>query len=146
MTNGLFGRSNTRNVAWRFYCSGSQRRLIDCRYSSTSLSYESYLSAGVICQGNTSAATECEHSGVRLVGGQKISEGRVEICAYGYWSTVCYSNWNTVATKLVCKRLGFPTEGIAMSQPLMYNKCFYISYYYNNILMSSYFDALFVYR
>ena len=116
MTNGLFGRSNTRNVARRFYCysSGSQRRLIDCPYSSitssSGLSYERYISAGVICQGNTSAATECEHGEVRLVGGQKISEGRVEICAYGYWSTVCYSYWNTMATELVCRQLGFPTN------------------------------------
>ena len=115
MESGLFGRSSTRNVARRFNCGGSETRLIDCSYSSitssSGLSYERYLSVGVICQGNTSAATECERGEVRLVGGQKISEGRVEICAYGYWSTVCYSNWNTIATELTCKRLGFPTNG-----------------------------------
>ena len=119
MTNGLFDRSNTRNVVTNIFCSGSERRLVNCSYStvtsSTGFSYESSFSAGVICQGNTSAATECEHGDVRLVGGQKVSEGRVEICAYGYWSTVCYSNWDVVETEIVCKQLGFPVDGKLIS-------------------------------
>ena len=65
----------------------------------------------MICQGNTSAPTQCEHGEIRLVGGQKTTEGRVEICAYGYWATACYNYWDSVETELVCKQLGFPSDG-----------------------------------
>jgi hypothetical protein len=36
----------------------------------------------------------------------------VEVCAYGYWAMACDSNshWNSAATRLVCKQLGFPME------------------------------------
>ena len=74
--------------------------------------------AGVICQGNTSAPTECNHSDVRLVNGLTEIEGRIEICAYGYWALVCdiSSNRNvaTLTTRLICKQLGLPTEGSSM--------------------------------
>ena len=75
---------------------------------------------GVKCQGDSSKPKECEHLDVRLVNGSKKTEGRLEICAYGYWSAVCidhgyfsgYSAWNSNAAKLVCRKLGFSTEGI----------------------------------
>ena len=74
--------------------------------------------AGVICQGNTSAPTECNHSDVRLVNGLTETEGRVEVCAYGYWALVCdiSSNQNvaTLTSHLICKQLGLPTEGSSM--------------------------------
>ena len=116
-------------------CYGSESHLINCSYesisSSSALSYITFPSAGVICQGNTSAPTQCEHGEVRLVGGQKTTEGRVEICAYGYWATVCksqysnymYINWNTVETDTVCKQLGFPTEGKKNVYPSRYHRC-----------------------
>ena len=111
----LFGKSNTRHVARDFECTGTERNLTDCSYNSISnYNFESYTSAGVICQGNTSAPTQCEHGDVRLVGGQKITEGRVEICAYGYWATACENNWDTVETDIVCNQLSFPTEGKRM--------------------------------
>ena len=69
----------------------------------------------MICQGiNTSKPTECNHGDVRLVNGRRETEGRVEVCAYGYWAIACDSNsyWNTAATRLICKQLGFPTESM----------------------------------
>ena len=111
----MYGRSPTRHVVRRVRCSGTESRLTYCSDSSittsSGLSYSSYYSAGVICQGNTSAPTQCELGEVRLVAGQKKTEGRVEVCANGYWATVCYSYWDTVGTELVCKQLGFPREG-----------------------------------
>ena len=112
--DGLFGRSSTRNVARNVQCTGSESLFSSCSYtlitSSSGLAYESYISVGVFCQGS-SAFTGCQHGAVRLVGGQKISEGRVEICASGYWSTVCNSNWDIVETEIVCRQLDFPTNG-----------------------------------
>ena len=72
------------------------------------MGYESYSSAGVICQGNTSALTECKHGDVRLIGGHKKTEGRVELCSYGHWAIACSSNWDSTATQLLCKQLGLP--------------------------------------
>lgn len=77
---------------------------------------------GVMCQGNSSKPEQCQHLDVRLVDGSKETEGRLEICAEGYWSNVCtdptfgFSEsddyWNVYASVLVCRKLGFPTEGI----------------------------------
>ena len=53
---------------------------------------------------------ECNHGDVRLVNGLRGTEGRVEVCAYGYWAIPCDSNWNIATTHLVCKQLGLPTE------------------------------------
>ena len=89
--------------------------LINCSYTgitlSSGLNYQYETAAGVICQGNTSAPTECEYGDVRLVGGQKLSEGRVEICARGYWATPCSGYWSITATKITCMVLGFPSNG-----------------------------------
>ena len=113
--NGLFGRSDTHNVARNFRCSGTEQHLADCSYTSitrsSGLSYERYYSAGVICQGNTSAPTECEHGDVRLTAGKKPTQGSVEICARGYWATTCISGWNKIETEIVCRQLGLPTSG-----------------------------------
>ena len=115
MRNGQFGRSGTRNIASDFRCFGTEQHLSDCRFSvvaSTSgFWYESYYSSGVICQGNTSAPVECEHGAVHLTDGKNPTEGRVEICAHGYWATACYSNWNKMATEIVCRQLGLPISG-----------------------------------
>ena len=76
----------------------------------------------MICQGNSSEPKECEHLDVRLVDGSKETEGRLEICASGYWSNVCVETvdeyhgvtdyWNRYAAILVCRKLGFPTQSI----------------------------------
>ena len=112
----MFGRGSIRKIARDVRCSsGTEHRLTQCSYSSitqsSSTRYEEYSSVGVICQGNTLAPTECDHGDVRLVGGQRMSEGRVEICARGYWATTCNSNWDIVETKVACKQLGLPTSG-----------------------------------
>ena len=124
--NGLFGRSDTRNVATDFHCSGREQHLADCSYTSITRSsgfgYEWYYSSGVICQGNTSAPTECEHGAVRLTDGKKSTEGRVEICAHGYWATTCYNNWNKIATQIVCRQLGLPTSGEKVIMMCICNK------------------------
>ncbi len=84
---------------------------------------------GVLCQGDTSKPKECNHLDVRLVNGSRKTEGRLEFCAYGYWSNLCNdyspslsylfetgSAWPSKAPYLICRKLGFPTEGSLLPQ------------------------------
>ena len=48
---------------------------------------------------------------VRLRDGTDISNGRVEICRNGIWGSVCNNAWNHIDATVVCRQLGYDTEG-----------------------------------
>ena len=62
---------------------------------------------------------------MRVVGGERDNEGRVEICFNNQFGTVCDDSWDNVDASVVCTQLGFASEG-------MYDLCLW------NLILSCY--------
>ena len=56
-------------------------------------------------------AEPCTTGQVRLKGGNIPNEGRVEICMNNVWGTVCDDLWSSTDTTVVCRQLGYSTQG-----------------------------------
>ncbi len=49
----------------------------------------------------------CSDGAVRLIGGDDILEGRLEVCINNAWGTVCQRGFSSDEAAVVCRYLGF---------------------------------------
>ena len=56
----------------------------------------------------------CEDGEVRLQGGAGPSNGYVEFCLDRRWGGVCSDGWDVNDARVVCKQLGFKSEGMSI--------------------------------
>jgi hypothetical protein len=104
-SNAYFGQGIIPILMTNVGCSGTESRLLDCSYSSSTGGCYHSDDAGVRCQ------YRCTHGDVRIVGGSSNMEGRVEVCVSGAWGTVCDDSWSHVDANVVCRQLGYSNSG-----------------------------------
>ena len=64
---------------------------------------------------STTILAPCGTGQLRLVGGNVLNEGRVEICMNNVWGTLCDDGWSSIDATVVCRQLGYSTQGQTLS-------------------------------
>ncbi|XP_072181985.1 scavenger receptor cysteine-rich domain-containing protein DMBT1-like [Diadema setosum] len=105
LSNAAFGQGTGDIWLDDVSCTGTERSIFDCGNNGIGVNDCShYQDAGVRC------------IGVRLVDGETLREGRVEVYANGAWGTVCDDDWDLNDAEVVCTNLGYEGAEEALSR------------------------------
>ncbi|XP_071480452.1 scavenger receptor cysteine-rich domain-containing group B protein-like [Diadema antillarum] len=86
-------------------CDGSESQLLHCKHTTTPTWGGARAGqAGVVCADDQGAGVD---GAIRLMGGRRPGEGRVEIYHSGVWGTICDDFWDEREAEVVCRQLGF---------------------------------------
>ena len=110
-------RRNTGDLTlYSITCNGQSGNFLqDCSPHGT-ISSGSYTATSGSCNLQSEMIVGCYESAncnagdVRLIDGNRSSEGRVEFCNQGLWGAITTSSWGSSDAKVVCRQLGFPWE------------------------------------
>ncbi len=108
----FFSDNTLTGIQSNFSCNGAENKLTDCRLTSRGTCSLSDGDVGIVCAPlSTVMGVMCEDGDVRVVGGETVLEGRVEVCGNRAWGTVCGRGFTEDEAHTVCTQLGLPFNG-----------------------------------
>lgn len=74
----------------------------------------------------------CDDGSIRLVNGSSENEGVLEVCYLGTWGGVCLSQFGKTDASVICKQLGFFSNGKPHENYLSLHIAYsHVFYYYS---------------
>ena len=121
----LFGRGAGPILFTNVHCSSPKSSLLECNIGYQSSPQASHLfDVGVRCQSECLLyfilfyclldLVFCQNGDIRLVGSSNPLSGRVEVCVNSTWGTICHDYWDNKDATVVCRQLGYSTEGLKL--------------------------------